>query len=66
MSGSFFNQGTGEFPLPLAGQPGREHGGNGLLEKKSEPVICRHIWGQIWAFQKRELVIRRHKFVQSG
>ncbi|KAL5766540.1 hypothetical protein ACOSP7_017157 [Xanthoceras sorbifolium] len=23
--------GTGEFPLPLAGQPGRERGGNGLL-----------------------------------
>jgi len=29
----FNTQGTGEFPLPLAGQPGRERGGNGLPKK---------------------------------
>ncbi|KAF9660779.1 hypothetical protein SADUNF_SadunfMtG0010000 (mitochondrion) [Salix dunnii] len=28
-----FDQGTGKFPLPLAGQPGRERGGNGLPKK---------------------------------
>ncbi|PKI33354.1 hypothetical protein CRG98_046251 [Punica granatum] len=32
-SNQVFDQGTGEFPLPLAGQPGRERGGNGLPKK---------------------------------
>ncbi|KAH0757732.1 hypothetical protein KY290_021225 [Solanum tuberosum] len=32
-SNQVFDQGTGEFPLPLEGQPGRERGGNGLPKK---------------------------------
>ncbi|PPS15705.1 hypothetical protein GOBAR_AA04875 [Gossypium barbadense] len=32
-SDQVFDQGIGEFPLPLAGQPGRERGGNGLPKK---------------------------------
>ncbi|OMP10576.1 hypothetical protein COLO4_04428 [Corchorus olitorius] len=32
-SDQVFDQGTGEFPLPQAGQPGRERGGNGLPKK---------------------------------
>lgn len=34
-----FNQGTGEFPLPLAGQWGHEHGGNGLPKKPARAFI---------------------------
>ncbi|KAG5070464.1 hypothetical protein JHK85_002863 [Glycine max] len=34
-------RGTGEFPLPLEGQPGRERGGNGL-PKKPAPGRGRH------------------------
>ncbi|GAB2236490.1 hypothetical protein Droror1_Dr00028081 [Drosera rotundifolia] len=32
-------QGTGEFPLPLAGQPGRERGGNGLPKKPARAGV---------------------------
>ncbi|WVZ26866.1 hypothetical protein V8G54_000110 (mitochondrion) [Vigna mungo] len=40
-SNQVFDQGTGEFPLPLEGQPGRERGGNGL-PKKPAPGRGRH------------------------
>ncbi|KAB5532327.1 hypothetical protein DKX38_018997 [Salix brachista] len=36
-----FDQGTGKFPLPLAGQPGRERGGN-RLPKKPAPGRGQH------------------------
>jgi hypothetical protein len=32
-SNQVFDQGTGECPLPMAGLPGRERGGNGLPKK---------------------------------
>ncbi|KAH0669273.1 hypothetical protein KY285_023432 [Solanum tuberosum] len=31
--------GTGEFPLPLEGQPGRERGGNGLTKKPAQAGV---------------------------
>ncbi|KOM25335.1 hypothetical protein LR48_Vigan98s000200 [Vigna angularis] len=40
-SNQVFDQGTGEFPLPLEGQPGRERGRNGL-PKKPAPGWGRH------------------------
>ena len=38
-SNQVFDQGTGEFPLPLAGQPGRERGGNGLPKKPARAGV---------------------------
>ncbi|KAJ4949723.1 hypothetical protein NE237_005578 [Protea cynaroides] len=38
-SNQAFDQGTGEFPLPLAGQPGRERGGNGLPKKPARAGV---------------------------
>jgi hypothetical protein len=40
----FFDQGTGEFPLSQAGQPGRERGGNGLPKKRA-PTQVSIAWG---------------------
>jgi hypothetical protein len=40
----FFYQGTGEFPLPQAGQPGRERDGNGLPKKRA-PARVSIEWG---------------------
>jgi hypothetical protein len=41
----FFDQGTGEFPLPQAGQPGRERRGNGLPKKRA-PTWVSIEWGR--------------------
>ncbi|KAJ4972251.1 hypothetical protein NE237_005350 [Protea cynaroides] len=38
-SNQAFDQGTGEFPLPLAGQPSCEHGGNGLPKKPARARV---------------------------
>nr|CAN83576.1 hypothetical protein VITISV_021757 [Vitis vinifera] len=61
-SNQVFDQGTGEFPLPLAGQPGRERGGNGLPKKPARAGPTSWVAGgeeQTWGLGSGRSVTKR-------
>ncbi|KAF3685151.1 hypothetical protein FXO37_00893 [Capsicum annuum] len=58
-SNQVFDQGTGEFPLPLAGQLGREHGRNGLPKKLAPQMVNGGSFSSPdgWNFQPRVSIV---------